>query len=187
MYRTWPVLCHSNLGTCNSRSPLNCDGLVHLAMVETSDTLSFGNVTHMFSIISSFIVCFWCPRAGFHENSTRPQVPAAAFPEKAWHCNSSLLFHFQTSVSNHHETIPVINGDLAGSPVATCCLQVGAFLFPFYNFFFVSNCLQESGQIVCGLVIFGICAGLRRTHLNPLVALRPSRYLREIDTVRLGP
>ena len=79
-------------------------------MVETSDTLSFGNATHMFSIISFFIVCFWCPRAGFHESSTRPQVP---------HCNSSLLFSFQTSVSNYRETILVINGDLAGSPVAT--------------------------------------------------------------------
>ena len=65
------------------------------------------------------------------------EVPSAVILLNAWHSKSSILFQFQTSISNHLEAIFVIGQYLVDSSVVACCLQFGIFLCPFCNLLFL--------------------------------------------------
>ena len=98
-----------------------------------------------------------------------PRPPSLTI--NARHSRSSTLSQLQMSISNDLGVIFALGQYLANYPVVACWLQFGILLCPFCNLFsfFVSPafCVQDSGRILSGLVVFSIFVGLPFDHLYP--------------------
>ena len=129
-------------------------------MEETSHKSSVGDVIHVFLTVRSFPVCFWCTEVGVSKGRARLRFASTVFLCIARHPRSNIFFQLHTCVSNNLEVL--VHSSAQSAISFSLCLS--------------DNCLQISGHILSGLVVFGIFVGL------PFIPF----FLQEVLSVRSG-